>query len=376
MTHRERILAAIRREPPDRLPIDLGGTIATTMTAGAQDRLLAHLGMVRTEQPVFFARRSGTVIPDERILQRFDVDARPLLLGGPEGRPDRPVSANAFVDEWGVTWTKPEGGHYISTDGPFYCAGEPTLADLDRHVWPDPADPGRYRGLRERARELHQTGHAVILNLGVGPVHQCQFLRGFGDWLGDLLSNPAFAEGMLERATDFWVETADRALREAGEFVDVVIYGDDVATQRAPLMRPDLYRRMVKPRHARMVAAVKRFGKPVLYHSCGSVYALIPDLIDAGIDALNPIQVSAAHMDTARLKREYGRYLAFWGGIDNQRTLPFGAPDDVRREVKRRTDDLADGGGYVLCAAHNLQQDVPPENVVAMYEAALESSGR
>jgi len=121
-----------------------------------------------------------------------------------------------------------------------------------------------------------------------------------------------------------------------------------------------------------MVAAVKRFGKPVLYHSCGSVYALIPDLIDAGIDALNPIQVSAAHMDTARLKREYGRDLAFWGGIDNQRTLPFGTADDVRREVKRRVEDLADGGGYVLCAAHNLQQDVPPENVAAMYEAALE----
>jgi len=372
MTHRERILQTISRKPPDRLPIDLGATIATTMTAGAHDRLLAHLNIPPAVPPVFFARRSGTVIPDEAILRRFDVDARPLLLGGPDGCPDRPVSTNAFVDEWGVTWTRPEGGHYISTDGPFYRSVEPSLADLDRHSWPDPADPGRYRGLRDRACALHETGFAVILNLGVGPIHQCQFLRGFGEWLGDLLANSAFAEGMLDRATAFWVETANHALREAGDYVDVVMYGDDVATQRAPLMRPDLYRKLIKPRHKRMAEAVKRFGKPVVYHSCGSVYALVPDLIDIGIDALNPIQVSAAHMDTARLKREFGRDLAFWGGIDNQKTLPFGTPDDVRREVKRRIDDLAEGGGYVLCAAHNIQHDVPPANVAAMYDAALE----
>jgi uroporphyrinogen decarboxylase len=372
MTHRERILQTISRKPPDRLPIDLGATIATTMTAGAHDRLLAHLNIPPAVPPVFFARRSGTVIPDEAILRRFDVDARPLLLGGPDGCPDRPVSTNAFVDEWGVTWTRPEGGHYISTDGPFYRSVEPSLTDLDRHSWPDPADPGRYRGLRDRACALHETGFAVILNLGVGPIHQCQFLRGFGEWLGDLLANSAFAEGMLDRATAFWVETANRALREAGDYVDVVMYGDDVATQRAPLMRPDLYRKLIKPRHKRMAETVKRFGKPVVYHSCGSVYALVPDLIDVGIDALNPIQVSAAHMDTARLKREFGRDLAFWGGIDNQKTLPFGTPDDVRREVKRRIDDLAEGGGYVLCAAHNIQHDVPPANVAAMYDAALE----
>jgi uroporphyrinogen decarboxylase len=372
MTHRERILQTISRKPPDRLPIDLGATIATTMTAGAHDRQLAHLNIPPAVPPVFFARRSGTVIPNEAILRRFDVDARPLLLGGPDGCPDRPVSTNAFVDEWGVTWTRPEGGHYISTDGPFYRSVEPSLTDLDRHSWPDPADPGRYRGLRDRACALHETGFAVILNLGVGPIHQCQFLRGFGEWLGDLLANSAFAEGMLDRATAFWVETANRALREAGDYVDVVMYGDDVATQRAPLMRPDLYRKLIKPRHKRMAETVKRFGKPVVYHSCGSVYALVPDLIDVGIDALNPIQVSAAHMDTARLKREFGRDLAFWGGIDNQKTLPFGTPDDVRREVKRRIDDLAEGGGYVLCAAHNIQHDVPPANVAAMYDAALE----
>jgi len=373
MTPRERILAALGHRQPDRLPLDLGSTIATTMTAGAQDRLRAHLGLPSGGAPVLFARRSNTVIPDEAILARIGVDARPLVLGSPAGWPEREISPDAFADEWGVTWTKPHGGHYINTDGPFYRLDEPTTADIERHAWPEAADPGRYRGLRERARALHEgTGYAVILNLPVGPSHQCQFLRGFGEWLGDLLANRPFAEGLLDRATDIWVETASRALEETAPFVDVVMYGDDIATQRGPLMRPALYRQLVKPRHRRMAEAVKRFGKPVLYHSCGSVWSLIPDLIEIGIDALNPVQVSAAEMDTGRLKREFGRDLAFWGGIDTQRVLPLGTAAEVREEVKRRIGDLAEGGGYVLCAVHNIQQDVPPGNVMAMYEAAME----
>ncbi len=373
MTSRERILAALGHRQPDRLPLDLGSTIATTMTAGAQDRLRAHLGLPSGGAPVLFAKRSNTVIPEEAILARIGVDARPLVLGSPDGRPEREISPDAFIDEWEVTWTKPHGGHYINTDGPFYRLDEPTTADIERHAWPEAADPGRYRGLRERARALHEgTGYAVILNLPVGPIHQSQFLRGFGDWLGDLLANRAFAEGLLDRVTDIWVETASRALEETAPFVDVVMYGDDIATQRGPLMRPALYRQLLKPRHRRMAEAVKRFGKPILYHSCGSVRPLIPDLIETGIDALNPVQVSAAEMDTGGLKREFGRDLAFWGGIDTQSVLPLGTAAEVREEVKRRIGDLAEDGGYVLCAVHNIQQDVPPENVMAMYEAAME----
>lgn len=371
MTHRERILAAVNRKHPDRVPLDLGSTIATTITANAHARLRTHLGLPSDHPPVTFYRRSRTVVPDESILDRFDLDARPLLLGSPDGRPDREIAANAFTDEWNVTWTKPEAGHYINTDGPFYHLDEPTMQELEKFAWPDPADPGRYRGLRERARMLRaNTDYAVVLNLGVGPVHQCQFVRGYAEWLGDLLIHPTFAEGLLDRVVDIWVEIATRALEEAGDYVDLVMYGDDIATQRSTLMGPRLYRRLIKPRHKRMADAVKRFRKPILYHSCGAVYALIPDLIETGIDVLNPIQVSAAEMDTKRLKREFGRDLAFWGAIDNQGVLPTGTPEDVRNEVKRRIDDLAEGGGYVLCAAHNIQQDVPPQNVVTMYETA------
>jgi len=373
MTHRERIQAALKRQSPDRVPVDLGSTLASTLTIGAHERLRAHLGIPAEKPAEVFSKRSCTVRPDEEILERFGVDTRPVLLGMPDERPDRNVAPNAFIDEWEVTWTQPEGGHFINTDGPFRHHEEPTIQDLDNHSWPDPADPGRYRGLRERARQLHEeTDYAVVLGLGVGPVHQAQFMRGYAEWLEDLILNPAFAEGLLEHVTDVWIDVVTRAMREAGGHVDLVMFGDDVGTQKSPLMRPELYRKVIKPQHKRMIDAVKPFAKPVLYHSCGSVHALIPDLIDVGVDILNPIQVSAKHMDTATLKREFGGDLIFWGAIDNQGVLPRGTPQDVEAEVKRRIGDLGGGGGgYVVAPAHNIQQDVPPENIVTLYETAL-----
>lgn len=373
MTHRERILAALEHKEPDRVPLDLGSTGCTTMTVKAYGRLRAHLGLPSEPSPVLFSTRSTTVVPDEAILRRFDVDARPLLLGTPLGRPERKPSEDTLLDEWGVTWTRHGGSHYINSDGPLCRLADPTLEDLEKLDWPDPADPGRFQGLRERAKKLHEeTDYAVILNLSNGPVHQCQYVRGFGTWLEDLLLRPVFAEALLDRIVDILIQIANRALEEAGAYVDLVMYGDDIATQNATMFRPDLYRRMIKPRHKALADAIKRHGKPILYHSCGSVYALIRDLIEVGIDALNPVQVSAADMLTERLKREYGRELAFWGGIDTHRVLPTGTPAEVREEVKRRIDDLSGNGGYVLCAVHNIQPEVPPENIVAMYEAALE----
>jgi len=373
MTHRERILAALKHKEPDRVPLDLGATGATTITVKAHERLRAHLGLPSEPPPAVFSARSTTVVPDEAILRRFDVDARPLILGTPLGRPDRKLSEDVLLDEWGVTWTRHGGTHYINSDGPFCHFADPTLQDLEKADWPDPADPGRFQGLRDRARRLHEeTDYAVILNLGIGPVHQCQYVRGYATWLEDLLLRPVFAEALLDRVTDILIQIANRALEEAGAYVDLVMYGDDIATQNATLLRPELYRRMIKPRHKGIANAIKRHGKPIVFHSCGSVYALIRDLIEVGIDALNPVQVSAANMATERLKQEYGRELAFWGGIDTHRVLPTGTPQEVREEVKRRIDHLRDNGGYVLSAVHNIQPEVPPQNIVAMYDGALE----
>jgi uroporphyrinogen decarboxylase len=372
LTHRERVLAAINHQQPDRVPVDLGGAFFSTMTAAAHERLRAYLGLP-AGAPTPVARRSSTVFPDEAILRRLDIDVRPVALGNPDGRPDRVVSEDAFVDEWSVTWTKAPGGHYLYTDGPFYHVEEPTLQDLEKIVWPDPADAGRYRGLRERARQLAETtDYAIVLNIAPGPIHLSQFMRGYGAWLEDILLHQVFFEGLIDRITEIQAEIIDRVLAETSEYIDMVAYGDDLGMQKGPLIRPALYRQLIKPRHKRLAEAVKKYHKPILYHSCGSVYAFIPDLIDLGIEILNPIQVGATEMDTKRLKREFGRDLCFWGGIDVQQVLPFGTPQQVREEVKHRIDDLGNGGGYVVSPSHNLQPEVPPQNVVAMYEAALE----
>ncbi|MBI4841684.1 MAG: hypothetical protein HY803_11540, partial [candidate division NC10 bacterium] len=287
--------------------------------------------------------------------------------------PERVLPDGSLYDEWGITWKHVgEGQHFINADGPFYNQ-EPDPALVDKFAWPDPLDPGRFRTLRKQA-ETHRTNTdaAIILVLGVGAVHQIQFMRGYAASLEDLIVAPDFVRAFMVRYVDFWIRLTERALQEVGDLVDVAMFGDDLGTQQGPVLSPALYRRLIKPYHVRMVQTVKRFNKPLLLHSCGSVAAFIPDFIEAGVDALHPIQVSAKDMDSAWLKREYGRDITFWGGVDTQRVLPTGTPAEVRGEVRRRIADLGPGGGYVLGAVHNVQAEVPVENVLAMVEAAKE----
>jgi uroporphyrinogen decarboxylase len=373
MTHRERVLAAVGHKESDRVPVDVGGCGTTGLVHACHDALCRHLGIETDGHPPLFARRFDVVVPDERLLRRLDVDCRCLNLGAPDSGAERVEADGAvLVDEFDVRWERPPGGHYIAVEGPLQRIADPTEADLKALRWPHADDPGRYRTFRQRARDLHaNTDYAVVFSAGPGPVHVGQWMRGYAEWLVDLYDRPGFLIEMSERVAEYWIETTKRALTEAAEFIDVVMFGDDVGTQNTPVMRPEMYRQFIKPLHRRMVESVKAFGKPVLYHSCGCVYSLIPDFIDVGFDGLNPVQVSARHMDPARLKREFGKELAFWGGIDTQAVLPRGTPDDVCAEVRHRIDELGKDGGYIVSAVHNLQPDVPPENIVAMVETAI-----
>jgi uroporphyrinogen decarboxylase len=199
-----------------------------------------------------------------------------------------------------------------------------------------------------------------------------QYLCGFEDWLVNLIANPRFAGALLDRVVELESQMVRNILRAVGECVDVVLCPDDLGMQTAPLIAPALYRKMIKPRHRRLFDAIKGGTRAkLLLHSDGAIAPLIGDLVDVGVDALNPVQVSAAGMgDTKRLKREFGNRIAFWGAIDTHRVLPFGSPQEVREEVRRRIETLAPGGGYVLASVHNLQAEVPPENVCAMFEEA------
>jgi len=370
MTHRERILAALNHRQPDRVPLDLGATRSTSIVVQAYERLNRHLGS--TELPRIFSKWLNIAHPSQAMLQRFDIDTRSLGQGPPDNWQDIVFADGSYQDEWGVVRSRPAGClYYDLTKSPF--AGEASVADLDRHPWPDPHDPGRCRGLKEEARRLRQeTDYAIALNMPGGVVTQAQFLRGFEDWFADLIADPTFYHALLERITDLWIEMAKDELDAAGDCADFCFFGDDVAFQDGPMMSMELYRKMVKPYHARVFSYLKSLSSAkILYHTCGSVAHLIPDLIELGVDALNPIQVSAKGMDTKTLKREFGKDICFWGGIDTQRVLPFGSVQDVQVEVRRRVEDLGPDG-YCVCAVHNLQADVSPENICAMYDTARE----
>ncbi len=352
--------------------MDLGGCGTTGIVLEAHQKLCEHLGIQLDAPPPFLARRFDTVLPDERLMVRLEVDARPLTLSAPDAQPEHAASGNVLIDEWGVRWERREGAHYIAVHGPLQELSEPDEMSLKRLAVPDAADPGRYRRFRERAQALHEgTDYAVVYSAGPGPVHVGQWVRGYAEWLQDLHVNRSFVLGLSERATDFWTATTRRALEEAGEFIDIVMFGDDLGTQTSSVVRPQMYRDLILPFHRSMVETARRFGKPVLHHSCGSIYSLIPDLIEIGVDALNPVQVTARNMEPERLKREFGRDMAFWGAIDTQHVLPQGGREQVRSEVRRRIGELGKDGGYVLGAVHNIQPDVPPENIVTMYEEAL-----
>ena len=368
MNHRERVLAVLNHEQPDRVPVDLGGTLGTSINIGAYEKLKTFLNLQTPSE--ILSLRSMIADVEEEVARRYDVDMRSLPMLG-NSRPTETLPDGGFRDEWGVARKQAHSrAHFMDVDNPL--DGDRTLEDLQSYPWPDPDDPGFTDGLAEAARRLHEeTDYAVILSLPVGPIHLCQWLRGFESWMMDLASDLEFYQALMDKVIDLWLRIATRMLDAASPHLDVVLYGEDVAFQSGPMVRREVYEKHIKPNQERVFSLIRSYDCKILYHCCGSVGSLVDDFIELGIDALNPVQVSAVDMDTARLKRDFGDRIAFWGGIDTQSVLPRGTPEQVRQEVRRRISDLAPGGGYVVCAVHNIQAEVPPENINAMYEEAL-----
>jgi uroporphyrinogen decarboxylase len=257
-------------------------------------------------------------------------------------------------------------------------AGAETVADLERFPWPDPVGSARFETLKARAdRYVHEEHKAYILGRHAAGIFEVAlWVRGLQALFADLLLRRGFAAALLDIITELKMQYWGRALDAVASNVLVVSEADDIAGQRSPLISPDMYRTLIMPRHRRLFDFVRQRAQSrvhIFYHSCGAVKDMIPLLLDAGIDILNPVQVSAKGMDTAELKRLYGNQLTFWGGgVDTQHVLPRGTPAQVRDEVRRRIEDLAPGGGFVFTTVHNAQADVPPENYMAMWEALRE----
>jgi len=372
------VLAALEHREPDRVPIDLGGN-QTGIHKFAYRALIEHLGLHEPIEIMDAVQQLAR--PSEAVLKRLRVDTRYVHAGAATGFEGEIVRAERggrvwhdLVDEFGVRWSMPE-------DSPLYMdithhpLAEATIADVADYPWPRGDDPGRFEGLRERALAIrNETPYAVVSGIS-GVVYEiCWYMRGLERWLMDTLERPEFCEAVLERTLGFWLDWFDAFLREVGDVVDVIMIGDDIAGQSGPLFRPEFYRRVVKPRQKKLVQTIRsRTDAKIWYHTCGACRAFIPDLLDNGIDVLNPVQISAADMDPAELKAQFGDRLSFWGGgIDAQHVLPHADPATVREHVRRNLEALKPGGGYVFNNVHNLQAGVPPENVLAMYDAAYE----
>ena len=375
LSPRERVRRALRHEEPDRVPLDLGG-FQTGIHRRAYEDLLRYLGIadeIRILDPV-----QQIVAPCEAVLERLRIDTRYLVAHGPQGfrseivRTERGGKAwQDLRDEWGVVWSMPEDqGLYM--DITHHPLAHATLADLDRYPFPDGGDPTRFDGLRAEALALRETPYAICTGIG-GVVYEiCWYMRGLERWFMDLVENRAFCEALLDRTLQYWLDFYTGFLGAVGDLIDVVMIGDDLAGQGGPLFSPRLYREIVKPRQKRLVQHIKGLtGAKVWYHTCGACAEYLPDLIDNGVDIVNPVQISARGMAPLALKARFGRDLVFWGGgIDAQHVLPHATPEGVREHVCRNIAAFKPGGGYVFNNVHNIQAGVPPENVVAMYEAA------
>jgi uroporphyrinogen decarboxylase len=279
-----------------------------------------------------------------------------------------------LTDEFGVTWSMPDDEPYYMDISHHPLAGA-TIDQLDDYPFPAGDDRGRFEGLRERALALRSaTPYAVVSGIS-GVVYEiCWYLRGLEQWFIDMVTQPEFCAALLDRTLKFWMDWFRVFLGEVGDVVDVIMIGDDLGGQDGPLFRPDFYREVVQPRHRELVQYIRsRTGAKIWYHTCGSCVAFIPDLIDNGIHILNPVQIGAARMDPADLKARFGQQLAFWGGaIDVQHVLPVASPETVREHVRRHLEMWKPGGGYVFNNVHNIQAGVPPENIVALFDAAYE----
>jgi len=377
MKPRERVMLALNHQEPDRIPIDLGATIVSSITCSSYISLKKHLG-IPLEEIVMLDHVQQLPYVNEDLLERFEADFRMVQLPAATA-PQLEIFEDgdylAFIDRWGSKLHRPkEGGLYYDwVEFPFT---QTTMAALDQYRWPRPAPLENNLQLRQQAQSLYEsTDYALVGSavIGGGIFEQPARTIGLDIFFRALIQEPRFADRLMEQITDIYIESCSNYLDLLGEYLHVFTYWDDLCGQDGWLIRPELYRKMIKPKQRRLVEAIKRkTNAKLFYHSCGATFDLIPDLIELGFDILNPVQVSARGMDTRRLKQQFGQDIVFWGGgVDTQRVLPFGKPEEVADEVKRRIDDLAPGGGFVFAAVHNIQAFVPPENIIAAFDTAL-----
>ena len=407
MTSRERILSAIAHQEPDRVPVDLGATPSSGISAIGYGQLKRHLGIDGGHTRVYDVVQQ-LAQPEDEILDRFGIDAVDLgrtfntsgddwyevkLFDGsaaqyprwfrPDPTPDGGWRSHAadgteiaiqlkgmnFFDQSHFPWgdAYPDGFSGLPE-----AMGKVHWAALAHSPWDHASDPGFWDTLRANTLALReQTDRAIMVVVGCNLFEWGTFLRRMDNFLMDLLAEPGQVERLLDALMEIHLATLEKVCAAVGDIADICRFGDDLGMDTGPFMAPETYRALFKPRHAALCDYVHRHSSMHTFlHSCGSIRALLPDLIEAGFEVVNPVQTVSRDMEPDRLKREFGRDITFWGGgADTRAVLNHGTPSEVRADVLHRLEVFTPGGGFVFNTVHNILPDVPPENIVAMFEA-------
>jgi uroporphyrinogen decarboxylase len=368
---RERVLTALNHEEPDVVPIDMGSTENTTLCELAYLNLREYLGLEPDQDPYVINLMMGSVFPKEDLLLHYKIDFRPIRPSSTYIPKIEKLPDGDFYDEYRIRWRK-AGFYYDMVEHPLKNFD---YAGISSFQFPDPDDPKRRAGLKDQAKFLNEeTDFAISVgHIAMGPFEMSGNLRSYEKFLTDIYCEPKIANKLLDKSLESAIEFWQVYLEEVGDYVQVVCQGDDLGTQIGPWISPKMYREWIKPRHKKLFDFIRtKTNAKIFLHSCGSVYDLIPDLIEAGVEILSPVQRSAAKMDLRKLKKDFGNDICFWGGgIDTQYFLPNASVLEIQDHVKETIDIMAPGGGYVFVPVHNIQSNIEPDKIDAIYQTAM-----
>lgn len=405
MTSRERVLAALQHKEADKIPVDCGAERSTTIQAIAYNNLKEYLGIEGGETKINDTVQQ-CIIPEQWFLDMFQIDAVDLARtfadepddwkewNLPDGSPakiqkwirmERRHKMTVIVNEKGEEICKmPDSAYYFDQSvWPLMGIHKKNFDDLPQYMekvmwsyvsdpmWSKANDPKFYTMLRENAKKLYEeTEYAIIMPFGGSIFEYGQYLYRTDELLMNLITNKDEIKMMVGKLTDLYMEKLPDVLDAVSPYVQIIRMGDDLGLQSGPMISPELYREIYFPHHKRMFQTVKEKTDLYIYfHTCGAMSEFIPDLIEAGVDILNPVQITTEGMAPERLKREFGKDIVFWGGgCDTQHVLPHGTPEDVRKDVRKNSEVFMKDGGFVFNQVHNILADVPPENIYAMLD--------
>lgn len=369
MTSRERVQCILEHKKPDRVAVDIGST-ASGLTNPTMKKVKSYFHI--TSQDILFRPDESAAYYNDDVLEALGSDFRHVFLMPPDTGNWKYNENGKIVNEWGMEKTMKSGLSQFSSNP---LADAESIEDLEKYPWPDPYAPGRNKGLKERIEHLYQdTDYALAArSVSHGIFELAWELRGMENLLCDMMLDKDFANYLFDKTLEIQMGLYDVLLEDAGKYVQIVETADDYGTQRGPMISPELFDEMILPRRKKLNDFIhsKAPQAKIFHHTCGSVYKLLPNLIASGVEILNPVQPSAADMDTFRLQEEFGDQLIFHGGIDEQTALVYGQ-DVLRHEMEQRIASLGKDGGYIMAPTSNFQDDMPLENIIYFSKMAHE----